>query len=358
MSNAVDIINENLDIMKILEHYNFEHISQKGHYIRSACTIHGGHNPTAFVFNLENNLWYCHTECNKGGDVYDLISELEDISFIESVQKASQILGIDIEGIEIKERPDKWVMETKKWIQYMKNKNKNKNKKELHLDDICVCMYDVKKFRNFNNDTLLRFGLKYIKEFKYINKEEKEVILKDRLLYPIYYSEKLVMVLLRTTKADDKPKWFNYPPDVKSGEVLYNYDEAVKYMKENKIRDIVIVEGIHDVWAYYEAGIYNVVATFGSNLTDEQAKLLYQIAEGLYISYDNDTAGIIGTNKIIEAHKDKMNIRVIELEEGKDPAEHEREELKERYNNKISYKRWLDKYGQIIRTIKNAKRTK
>ena len=55
--DAVSVIKQNIDVEKILRHYNVD-FKYFGDYIRCACPIHNGDNPTAFVIN-EDFLWSC-----------------------------------------------------------------------------------------------------------------------------------------------------------------------------------------------------------------------------------------------------------------------------------------------------------
>lgn len=342
MNNAVEYINEKADIEQLLKYYNFKNINKSGNYIRSSCAIHGGNNPTAFVFNLENKLWFCHTGCQKGGDIYELIMEMEGISFPEAVYKASMIFDLDISNMKV-ERTEKWLQNTKKWIDFMKKRvSTSKEIEELNIDN--YTLFDVNKFRNFSKETLQHFNIKYATDIT-LHMKDKETTFYNRIVIPVYFNNKLVMLALRKTKSSDVPKWLNYPPGFNTGNILYNYDNATSYMKENKVREIVIVEGIWDVMKFYEANMQNVVCTFGSHLTKEQEKLIMKVAENLVLCYDNDKAGKKATKKTISAMKYKTNLSIIELDKEKDPEEHTLDDLTNRYNNKIHYSKWLKAYG-------------
>lgn len=341
MNNAVEYINEKANIEQLLKYYNFKNINKSGNYIRSSCAIHGGNNPTAFVFNLENKLWFCHTGCKKGGDIYELIMEMEHISFPEAVQRASEIFNLNITDMKI-ERTEKWLKDTKKWIELMKKKHTSKEIKELNISD--YILYDVNKFRNFNKETLNYFNIKYAEDIT-LKMKEKDIVFHNRIVIPVYFNNKLVMLALRKTKSTDTPKWLNYPPGLYTGNILYNYDNAIKYMEESGIREIIVVEGIFDVMKFYEANIKNVVCSFGSHLTKEQEKLIMKVAESLILCYDNDEAGKNATKRVISSMKYKTNLSIIELDEGKDPGEHTIDDLIYKHNNKIHYNKWLKAYG-------------
>ena len=123
--NAVEFINEHLDPMKVLEYYNFQEVTDKGQMIRARCKIHGGDNPTAFCWNKENNLWFCYTGDCGGGDVFSLIEKLEKCNFKTAVQKAAEILSLDINDMEVVSE-DRIRTEHLKWL----NKQIKKQTKE------------------------------------------------------------------------------------------------------------------------------------------------------------------------------------------------------------------------------------
>ena len=83
--DAVSVIKQNIDVEKILRHYNVD-FKYFGDYIRCACPIHNGDNPTAFVIN-EDFLWSCHTGGCGAGDVFTFIEQMEDLDFPKAVKK-------------------------------------------------------------------------------------------------------------------------------------------------------------------------------------------------------------------------------------------------------------------------------
>jgi len=117
--DAVTLINAKLDVMKLLKHYNFDHIKEDGQFIRSSCKIHGGNNPTAFVINQETGLWFCHTNCG-GGDIYTLVQKMENIDFFSAVRWLSSFYDVDITNAAIIDRKENYLEDIKKFIQIVK----------------------------------------------------------------------------------------------------------------------------------------------------------------------------------------------------------------------------------------------
>lgn len=323
--NAVDIIKNNMDVETILDHYNIKY-RYFGDYIRCACPIHGGDNPTAFVINSDF-LWACHTSDCGAGDVFTLVEKLEDMPFPQAVKKVATILDIDIENMEIAERKNDYVKEIEKWLKYVKSKKSANIKHEEYK--INAEMISIKNFKGFGEETLNHFGAKYIESIT-LNKKHEEgtFTLHERVAIPIYENGIMIGASLRKIRAKDNPKWFHIPNTIETGKLLYNIDAC------RNSSYIIVCEGIFDVWRWWEAGFPSTVCTFGAHLTDEQYRLILRSGKDVIWSYDNDDAGINATNKAIAMLRYKTNQWKIKLPEGKDPGDCNIDELQELFTNK------------------------
>ena len=323
--DAVGLIKNNLDVEKVLRHYNID-FKYFGDYIRCACPIHNGDNPTAFVIS-EDFLWYCHTgNCGKG-DVFTFIEEMEDLDFPKAVKKVAEILEIDIENLIIAERKSDYLKEVENFIKYIKLKRERQNK-ELKEYEVRADLSQVRSFRNYKESTLTHFDLKYAKEIKLDKKSGGTFSLYERLVIPIIINGLRIGVSIRKIRAKDNPKWFHAPAEIETGSILYNIDNC------KNGNEIIVCEGIFDVWSWYEAGFNNVVCTFGAHLTEKQYRLLLRTGKDIVWCYDGDGAGIEATKKAVNMMKYKVNQWVIHLPEGADPGNCDSETLIELYNKK------------------------
>lgn len=322
--DAVTALQDKVDILKVLEHYKV-YLHPHGSVLRSCCPIHGGNNPTAFVVNLDNGFWFCHTGGCGGGDVYELVQRMENISFTESVRWVARFFNIDLSNLEIIERKSKTVKEMKAWIKVMKARTKHVDMTEYIPPEP---MRNVKKFRDFKESTLEHFGLKYIESVKLLNREGKEYTLHNRLVFPVIENGVQIGISFRRIKGTDVPKWSHQPANFETRNFLYNYD-AVKHEPR-----IVIVEGIPDVWAYHEINI-PACATFGAHVTEEQYRLLMKTGAELIWSFDGDEAGQEVLTKATSMFKNKADQWYIEFAQDEDPANIPRNELKLKYESRI-----------------------
>lgn len=311
------------EFIKVLEYYNTKTLTDAGDTYRACCPLHQGNNPTSFVLNKNNGLWYCHAGCG-GGDIITFVEKIEDTNFEGALNKISYILEMDVNDIKTKAQLSFIQKNTEKWIRFVQ-KNYKENLDDYEMPD--TKLYTIKSYREFDEDTIMFFGAKYSKEFPIQKRDGSRSILYNRIVFPLYFKNRLVGVSLRRVDNKSSPKWLHQPTKINTGELLYNYDNIKPF------EPIGIVEGILDVWKYYKIGITNVVATFGANLTKEQENLLIKKTDSIWLSYDNDSAGNRATNEVIDRMKYKTNIKVIKLPINKDPEDVNDVRLKELYNN-------------------------
>ena len=328
---AVEYINQNLNPRKVLDYYNFEGITENDEYIRAKCKIHGGDNPTAFCWNKANNLWFCYTGSCGGGDVFTLVEKMEKCGFTDATIRVAQILGLDIGGMEVVSE-DKLRIKHLRWLEKELKKHKCNNKASATIQpyEVPYTKYSLEHeiFDRFEPSLLEKYEAKFCNVYPTENG-----MLYNKLVIPLYQKETIVGCALRDTTGKGIPKWYYVPKGLSVSSILYNYD----YIEKNEdITEVILVEGIFDVWAYHKVGIDNVVAIFGSSLSDEQADLLIRLSVDVTLSFDNDTAGNKATAKAIKLLKNKVTLKKIELAEGNDPADMSSEELLKAYLKRSS----------------------
>jgi DNA primase len=295
-------------VLKILEHYDFDNIVDSGAYIRAACKIHDGDNPSSFVINKESGLWFCHSHCG-GGNIISLIKHFENVSAEDAETMARASFNVNEDAIKKKQ----YVRDAKEYIKIMKQSEPQEVL--LQYDDSSYKR--VKSYRMFEERTLRHFKTHCSKLFT-VNNYTYE----NKLIFPIQQGGNIVALALRRTTPEDKKKWLFCPPGISIANTLYNHNETKT--------EVVISEGILDVMAWYEIGVH-AVATFGSHLTKQQCNLLLKSAYEVTLAYDGDKAGRTATKKAIEMLRNKVGIYVVTFDEGDDPESINRGELKKLY---------------------------
>ena len=313
--DALTLIKKHADYEILLKEFDFKSINSSDKDIRCACGIHGGNNPSAFIVNKDNGLWFCHTGDCGGGDVVTLVEKKLNLSFMDAIRWLANRFSIDLNGMDIVERTSMQQNELKKFIKA----TRARKKKECNVISL-PSGRKVTSYRDIKHETLDLFNVTYHDTITVRNKEGREVELKQRILFPIVQGGQIIAYGLRRTVSTHQPKWFYQPTSLILGNYLFNYDNAIG--KET----LYVVEGIVDVMVFEELG-YTAVATFGAHLTEEQARLLIRTGAKIVIAYDGDSAGVAARNKALEVLNNKVDLFYIEFEEHQDPASITREEL-------------------------------
>lgn len=304
MKTANKIIKENLTVDKmvyILQKYGAMHIKVYGDSIRSTCPIHKGDNKTAFHVKISNMLWYCHTQCDTGGDIFDFYAKIYNLDvdndFKQIINIVAYDLGIDITNAVIEKRSIEEQREILNFIKMIKQKKEKTEFKEFDLSKYGE-LKRIIKLRDFEEEILDRFEISYSALFK-------------KIVCPIRFNNKIIGVQLRATD-NTTPKWITQPEGLQVGKILYNYDN-LDFDKNY----CIITEGIFDVLKLTQLGYNNVVATFGAHITNDQIKLLMPFTK-IIICYDNDIAGQNATLKAITKLQNMFNLLIVDLGDFKD----------------------------------------
>jgi len=146
---------------------------------------------------------------------------------------------------------------------------------------------------------------------------------RNRLMFPIFDEHARPIAFgARKIDPDDEPKYLNSPehPRFKKSRTLYGLHLARPAIQKSKTA--VIVEGYTDVIACHQRGVENVVATLGTALTDDHARLLARICERVVLVFDGDVAGQKAADRAVEVFfESPIDVRIAVLPGGADPAE-------------------------------------
>lgn len=341
--NAVEYLKKNIDVRTLLEHYNARKIHGT-HKIRCCCPIHGGDNPTAFVYDTQRKLWYCHTGCKTGGDVFDFVMLMEHISFAEAVQYVADMFNYDISNMSIETRTIDYIQETKQWIQQMLKKTIVSELEEYDITQLGT-LYKLNSYRNFTKETLEYFGVRYCQSatiYDIIN--NRELHINKRIVVPVYQNKILVGVTMRRT-INEPVKWIHQPNGIYMGNYIYNIDSI-----QNITQPLMIVEGTGDVWNAHQNGYTNVVGMFGSHMTEQQEALLITKTYNIILALDPDYAGIKAMQDIYKRLCLKMSITFLNVPIHSDVGDLNKEKTESLINNTLTYSQWqkLEHVNDII----------
>ncbi len=144
---------------------------------------------------------------------------------------------------------------------------------------------------------------------------------RNRVMFPIIDTRGKIIAFGGRVLDDSKPKYLNSPdtPAFKKSSVLF----ALNFAKNNNNGRLILCEGYMDVISLHQAGFSQAVATNGTAITSEHARLISRYAKEVVIAYDSDSAGQTATNKAIKLlNETGITVRVLSLDDGKDPDEY------------------------------------
>lgn len=332
----VERIREAVNVKKLLGYYNAQRVKGSGN-VRSCCPIHQGDNDSAFVFSESQKLWYCHTGCQRGGDVFDFVMELDECNFMTAVRKLAELFNVtvDWENEEIEENPFR--EEARAFIEAMMKK-KNVHVLPPFKIPSDMQMVKINEYRGYSQDTIEWWKLRYCTEGE----------LADRLIIPFEDVDKRLVGITGRAMKGQPEKFMHRPRNLHTGYFLTGLGRNLEHVREAN-NSVKIVEGVFDCARWFDNGFKNVCAPIGIFFTDEHILQLYKGGvTTIELGFDNDKAGRNGTRKAIKKARGKFDIYVLTYPEGKDADDCTREELVQVNDSKLLWWEWLEIHGEEL----------
>ncbi|MCA9369200.1 MAG: DNA primase [Pseudomonadales bacterium] len=317
-------------------------LQRSGTYFKGLCPFHGEKSPSFFVD--ERLQRYKCFGCGESGDVFTFLEKYEGMSFSEALQQLADKADITLESYkkssddELREQLLEVLNLAKEYYHFLLTKHKTGEVAREYLKDRHVNSESIKLFQLGYSlpgwDGLIKF-LHIKKKYKMELLEQAGLVIKGkqgryydrfrgRVMFPLRDSRgRVVGFSGRILQGDEKDaKYINSPETLlyHKSKMLFGFSELFQHIR--KAGQVIVVEGEFDVVTSQQAHVNNIVAIKGSALTEDHAKLLARVADTVLLSLDSDNAGVKATKKSIEVLKPtKVELRVIQVPEGKDPDE-------------------------------------
>jgi len=280
----------------------------------------------------------------KGGNSVTFLMELEHMSYPEALRYLAEKYSIEVEetGMDPKEKEDQSLRESLALVNKFALEAFEHNLWEEHEGQKIGLTYF--RERGFTDKTIRKFALGYAldqnnaftERAKAAGHQEDHLLtlgltkegnygkydfFRGRVIFPIRnVSGRCIAFAGRTLKSDNKVKYINSPESelYDKSKTLYGLYEG----KQNIIREdkCFLVEGYTDVISLHQAGIEYAVASSGTSLTAEQAKLIKRYTKNVSVLYDGDKAGINAALRGIDLLLQQgLQVRVLLFPEGHDP---------------------------------------
>jgi DNA primase len=300
------------------------------------CPFHSEKTPS-FNVNPERQFFHCFG-CKVGGDVFKFVEETEKIGFLDAAELLSRRAGIAIPERRPGERGQRTALldvleqAAVAYEQWLADPTTGALVRG-YLERRGITRETAKTFRlglapagweNLVERLKTRAGEEILLTAGLARRREKGTgvydYFRDRLIVPLVANGGAVVGFGARALGDEPPKYLNSPetPVYHKGAFLFGLDVARRHA--GAAGELVMVEGYFDAIALHQAGVSHTVATSGTALTPDQARLAHRVSERVVLAYDGDEAGreaMLRSLPVLLA--EGLEVMVVELADGDDP---------------------------------------
>lgn len=338
---TIEEVRQQNDIVSLIGEYTT--LTKRGQSYIGLCPFHHEKTPS-FNVSESNQLYYCFG-CGAGGNVITFLMNKENMSFTEALRYLADRANIKLEDTYLTEEEIEKNKKRVKLLEIMKETARQFHYNLMAEENRFALDYLLK--RGLTLGTIRKFGLGYATNdfqqlYQVLRKKgySDELLLasglfirgkkdttklydrfNNRMMYPIFDISKAVIAFGGRVLDNSLPKYLNSPENMLFNKSHHLY--GMQLAKGANAPYFILVEGYMDVIAMHQAGFTQAVASLGTSLTKDQAKLLKRYTNEVIILYDSDAAGKKAALRAIPILKNVgINMRVLSLQEGKDPDEY------------------------------------
>ena len=331
-NNLINQIQSSLDILDIVREK--VKLRRAGRSYMGLCPFHNEKTPSFHVYP-DTQSYYCFG-CHNGGNIFSFVMKSEGLDFKQALELLARRAGIEITYSNSKRRSKNLYDVTDLAAEFFTNNLKSQQgsfaraymqRRKLDEHDIqnfilgfspmswdALCLYLNDK--GISQRQIIDAGLAIENQNHIYDR------FRGRLMFPVKDITGRVIAFGGRLIDGEGAKYINSPETeiFSKKNNLYLLYEARNTMR-NKSRSI-LVEGYMDALRLHKCGFKESVASLGTSLTEEQAKLLARFSDTCYICYDSDTAGQNAALRgmyILRAAG--LDVRIVNIPEGKDPDE-------------------------------------
>ena len=336
-------------------------LKRSGSNLFGLCPFHSERSPS-FSVSPAKKMFYCFG-CGAGGDVITFVMKAENLDYVEAIEFLAAKVGITIP------------QDGKAEVGMSRRRVFDMNLEAAKF--FRNCLFDPKygeeglkyltEVRGLSPAFIKHFGLGFspndfgmlTDHMKRLGYTEDELVtgflcgksqktgrpydyFRNRVMFPIIDVTGNVIAFGGRVMDDSKPKYLNSSdtPGFKKSKNLF----ALNYAKNHCEESLILCEGYMDVITLHAAGFENAVATLGTALTAEQARIMTKYTKKVLISYDSDDAGQRAADRAIRILGDVgLDVRILKLPDAKDPDEFIKKFGAERLRSVLNEsKTWFD----------------
>jgi DNA primase len=313
MSTPVEQIKARLSIVDVVGSYI--KLDKAGSSFKALCPFHNEKSPS-FNVSPSRDAYYCFG-CNRGGDIFSFVEEIEGIEFVDALKLLADRAGVTLTH-DIKENKSERehlasLMEEATLFyerQLLQNTAVKAYLVDRGLTEETVrsfrigfaplewrAVYDHLRSKHFSDAEIEKAGLVKPTEGK-----EPYDRFRGRVMFPIFDANGRVVAFSgrvfgeqKNKDGSDVAKYINSPetPLYDKSSIMFGYDRAKRAIRTQNFT--ILVEGQMDLIMSHQAGTENTVAVSGTALTEKHLTLLKRLSDNLVFAFDADEAGLRAT---------------------------------------------------------------
>lgn len=333
---------EDIKARNDIEHVISSYITLKraGSNFNGSCPFHSERTPSFTVFPSTQS-FYCFG-CGAGGDAITFVMRMENLDYMSAVRALAERSGVAL--------PENTSYGGQKEVTRQRVLEMNKEAARFFRNALFDPKYGAEAMdylvnkRKLSTSVIKHFGLGYAPNsfgalhdhLKKLGFSDEEMVVgflcgkgknnstydyfRNRIMFPIIDVSGNVVAFGGRVMDNSEPKYLNTSdtPAFKKSKNLF----ALNYAKNHCENMMILCEGYMDVIALHASGFENAVATLGTAITSEQARIFSRYTKKVVISYDSDQAGQRAADKAFKLLQEVgVDVKIIKLEGAKDPDE-------------------------------------
>lgn len=337
----IDSVRERSDIVELIGSYVT--LRRAGSNYTGLCPFHSERTPSFTVFP-DTQSFFCFG-CEAGGDAFTFVMRTENLEYPEAAEFLAKRAGISIPEVQDADEGPRGISRSRAY-------ELNRAAARFFRD----CLFDAKlgeagmnylrNIRGLDTAVIRHFGLGYapnefnlllphLKGRGYTEEEMRQCFLcgqnrngqfydyfRGRVIFPVINTAGEVVAFSgRDVTGTSKAKYLNSSdtPVFQKRKNLF----ALNFAKAHSSEQMILCEGNMDVVSMHAAGFENAVASLGTALTDEQARIMARYTKQVIIAYDGDSAGQRAAARAMDIFaRVGLDVRVLRIKDAKDPDEY------------------------------------
>lgn len=315
----------------------YVHLIRSGSNYKCLCPFHSEKTPSCTVYTGTQS-FYCFG-CGAGGDVITFTKQIENLDTYEAIKLLAERGGLEMpendlnkDGAKLKLRILEMNREAANF--FYRNLLQGQDKRGLqYAVQRGLTPKAIKKYAIGYAPAAWDGLMKHLEGLGFTREEMLSVGLirqnargcfdffRERVMFPIIDLRGNVIAFGGRLIEGEGPKYLNSgdTPVFKKSRNLF----SLNFAKNANVKQLILAEGYMDVIAINQAGFEQVVATLGTALTAEQARIMAQYATEVVLCYDSDSAGQNATHRAINLLSEAgLHTRILKVQDAKDPDEY------------------------------------